>query len=227
MDEKSGDTPIVPSHLETLNILDQAENVWTKKKTDGVFLLISDTHKQHNNCHNQQVFSTTMFKKPPHNHYFNQTNQKPQPKPETNPKKTTEKKAFAHRAPTTTKRKPKSIRKATTKQPSNCEKKKNCGHQQFFFYNKINTSTNPFNPKCSAWIKNLSGKKIDEKLSIFAMFRIDLEDCFAVAEGGLGFFILEFPSKKHTSGYQAIFVWVGFYLLMQKWICMCLDSSAQ
>jgi hypothetical protein len=42
---------------QILNILDQAENCLTKKrgKTDWVFLLVSDSHKHHKNCHNQQV----------------------------------------------------------------------------------------------------------------------------------------------------------------------------
>jgi len=32
----------------------------------------------------------------------------------------------------------------------------------------------------------------------------------------LALFYLEVLLKKYATGYQAIFVWVGFYLLMQK-----------
>jgi hypothetical protein len=90
-----------------------------------------------------------MLKKRFHNHYFCQTNPKNQPKLKTN-LKNNQKKCLCTQDSYTTTRKPKGVINATIKQPSNCEKKKNCDHQQFFFYNKINTSTNPFNPKCSA-----------------------------------------------------------------------------
>jgi len=123
-----------------------------------------------------RFFATTMLKKPAHNHYFNQTNQKTQPKQKTNPKKQPQKMlVHTELLQQQPEQNPKKLHKPTLMQPSNTEKKKKCLHQRFFSYQKTNA------PK-----------------------------------GCLRFFCRRVLLKKYATGYQAIFVWVGFYLLMQK-----------